>query len=132
MEEPDNKNVYGILITSNIQQVLPTIISRSQVIRVVNNNELQLIEKLVNNDVDLYVATNIIHLTKDFNKALEYKDNYNVLTIIEFLKNYFIYLKALKKQRLILCFFIFLLTIKEQKVTLSYLLVHFLLIFILI
>lgn len=90
MEEPDNKNVYGILITSNIQQVLPTIISRSQVIRVVNNNELQLIEKLVNNDVDLYVATNIIHLTKDFNKALEYKDNYNVLTIIEFLKNYFI------------------------------------------
>lgn len=90
MEEPDNSEVYGILITANQGNVLETIISRSQVIRVTKNNNEEIVSKLLEDEeISEYVAINVSHLTKDITKAFELAKESNIVGIIEFIELYF-------------------------------------------
>lgn len=92
MEEPESNNVYGILITSNIAKVLPTITSRSQVIRVNKALDNHIINYLIANDVNKYKARLISYLTKNEVDALAYSADINIDKLItymdEFILNY--------------------------------------------
>ncbi len=70
LEEPDGET-YAILTTNNIEKVLPTILSRCQLVSLksdsVTNKVTNLIEKGVSDD-DAYI---ISHLFDDYQKAIE-------------------------------------------------------------
>jgi DNA polymerase III subunit delta' len=88
MEEPENSNVYGILLTNNLQSVLPTITSRSQVVRVNASILNDIYETLINDEVDDFTARNISFLTSDFNLAKNYLDDPNIIEIINYIKEH--------------------------------------------
>lgn len=87
MEEPDSKNVYGILISSNISNVLPTIISRAQVIRVSSENNYSVENELILKEVDSYISKNIAYLTKNVNSAISFSEDNNIIDILTFIKD---------------------------------------------
>lgn len=88
MEEPENSNVYGILLTNNLQSVLPTITSRSQVVRVNASILNDIYETLINDEVDDFTARNISFLTSDLNLAKNYLDDPNIIEIINYIKEH--------------------------------------------
>ena len=64
MEEPSNSNTYGILISDNKDDLLPTIVSRCQDIPFLTRDFSYLIDEYMNNGfdyVDAYLLTNILH-----------------------------------------------------------------------
>ena len=70
MEEPDSFDTYGIFITDNKQDLLPTIVSRCQDIPFMTRDFSFLIEKYTESGfdyVDAYLLANILHsYDKDF------------------------------------------------------------------
>lgn len=88
MEEPESNEVYGFLMTANLSNVLKTIISRSQVIRINANNDVDIYEELIKKEIDSYVAKNISHLTKSLEEANELSEEFNIISSIEFVKSY--------------------------------------------
>lgn len=89
MEEPDNDLVYGLLTTSNQSNVLPTILSRAQIIRIPYNNENIVFKELEDEDVELYHLKLISLLTKDLNEAKDMIYNANLIEVFDFVKEYF-------------------------------------------
>lgn len=64
MEEPSNSNTYGIFITDNKQDLLPTIVSRCQDIPFLTRDFSFLIDKYMEagfDYVDSYLLSNILH-----------------------------------------------------------------------
>lgn len=93
MEEPDNESVYGILISSNISNVLPTIISRAQVMRVNSDiNENHLYDYLLGEDTESFFAKHISFLTNNKEEALTLKEDSSIKIIsnfiLSFIENY--------------------------------------------
>jgi len=82
IEEPQ-ENTYTILTTDNIHQILPTIISRCQVINFQPIAKDIIIKHLVTNGIDLYIATICSHLTNDLDKALIYAEDENIVSVID-------------------------------------------------
>lgn len=88
MEEPENSMVYGLLTSSNLQGVLPTITSRSQIVRMKDvNNEVA--KHLINENHDSFVSYNISALTNDLSEAFELINNPSIMEVIDYLKAYF-------------------------------------------
>lgn len=83
MEEPESKNTFGFLLTSNIEQILPTIISRSQVLKMSLDNEDDVIFKLLNEGISESLSYNAILLTKDYDEAYKISNNDSYIKIIE-------------------------------------------------
>lgn len=82
IEEP-REDTYTILTTDNFHQILPTIISRCQIINFQPVAKEIIINHLVENNVDKYIATICAHLTNDLEKALEYANDENIISIID-------------------------------------------------
>lgn len=89
MEEPENDQVYGILITSNISNVLKTVISRAQVIRILDKEDNDIYNYLLNNDISSYLAKMISFITKNEEDANLLSNNENFIKITEFIHSYF-------------------------------------------
>lgn len=69
--EEMNENDYGILISENLNSILPTIKSRSQIISFQKAMEADVIEELVNNKVSEQLARVIVKLTNSVSDGLE-------------------------------------------------------------
>lgn len=88
MEEPSNQNTYGFLLTENKDVILPTILSRSQVIKLKNPDEDVLYEKLIEEHIDPSLAKLLPHLTKNFDQAIEMAIDPNMIELIHFMKDF--------------------------------------------
>ncbi len=82
IEEPV-ADTYTILTTDNLHQILPTIISRCQVINFQPIPKASIVNYLIENGVDTYIAGICSHLTNDFDKALEIANNDKIINIID-------------------------------------------------
>lgn len=89
MEEPDNKLVYGLLTSSNQANILPTITSRAQIIRVLAKEENIVYNELSKEEYDTYLVKSISLITKDLVEANELIRSENLVVVIEFVNNYF-------------------------------------------
>ncbi|MGI6710288.1 MAG: hypothetical protein ACOX4W_02470 [Bacilli bacterium] len=85
LEESNDSN-YGILITDNIQKVLLTIKSRSQVISFREVPRATLINELEKEGIPREDATIYASITNDLKEALEYHTDSKVKQIIELVK----------------------------------------------
>lgn len=70
IEEPE-KDTYTILITDNLHQILPTIISRCQVLNFQPIDKKMMVKHLENCGVDEHLAHICSHLTNDLDVAIE-------------------------------------------------------------
>lgn len=86
MEEPESSFVYGLLLTTNTANVLPTIISRAQTIKLTAINKKILIEELLIVGIDERLASNIAIITNSLETALQLKDDEVFLSIISFIE----------------------------------------------
>lgn len=89
MEEPETNETYGLLLTSNLSNVIPTIISRAQNVKLTSLNKLDFINKLTDNDIELTLARNIALVTNSLDKALELSEDESFLKIVTFLETLF-------------------------------------------
>lgn len=85
IEEPQ-PNTYIILTTENIYQILPTIISRTQVIKFQPVPKTEIVDSLIEKNVDLNIALICSHLTNDVDKAYEIATDNNIVEVIELVK----------------------------------------------
>ncbi|MCD4826738.1 MAG: hypothetical protein K8Q99_03005 [Acholeplasmataceae bacterium] len=86
MEDPSSKEVYGFLLTDNIESMIPTIISRSQVIHLTEINEEVLKEELMELGIDENAATLAPYLTKDIDQAIELSKDPNFIGMLDFIE----------------------------------------------
>ncbi|MBE0700892.1 MAG: AAA family ATPase, partial [Acholeplasmataceae bacterium] len=63
MEEPLNHRVFGFLLTENIDDVIRTILSRSQIIHLKSVDEKDMFEELMKHDIDEKAATIAPYIT---------------------------------------------------------------------
>jgi len=87
MEEPTSHTVYGFLLTENVGDVLPTILSRSQVIYLKSVDELDLQKALISNEIDEKVATLAPYITKNIDEAMALAENPNFIQMITFIED---------------------------------------------
>ncbi|WP_147535856.1 DNA polymerase III subunit delta' [Bacillus marasmi] len=74
LEEP-HQQTYAILITEQIQRILPTILSRCQILTFTPLSPKHLIEKLVSEGVEPSVAPLLAQLTNNIDEAMELSKN---------------------------------------------------------
>ncbi len=88
IEEPP-ANVYGILCSTNANQILPTILSRCQKIRLkeLDNNIVRKI--LIKKGVNKEIATLLSFITNDIEDGYNLSLDSNILKMFELFKNYF-------------------------------------------
>ncbi len=86
MEEPTSKEVYGFLLTDNIEDMISTIISRSQVIHLTEINEDILKDELLKLGIAENVATLAPYLTKDIDQATLLAEDPNFIGMLEFIE----------------------------------------------
>lgn len=86
MEEPLSAQVFGFLLTENIDLMIRTILSRSQVIHMINRSEEDLEKELQQLNIDERVAILAPFLTKDIDEAVLLAENPNFLAIIDFIE----------------------------------------------
>lgn len=84
--EESGENNYGILVSDNIQKVLLTIKSRSQVVSFREVPKVNLIKELEKNKVLKEDALIYANLTNDLQEALEYSRDEKIKSIIELVK----------------------------------------------
>ncbi|QVK18088.1 DNA polymerase III subunit delta' [Mycoplasmatota bacterium] len=85
IEEPQEET-YTILITDNIHQILPTIISRCQVINFQPIPKKEIINYLIQHKIDPYIASICAHLTNDLEEALIIASDDNINHVIDLVK----------------------------------------------
>lgn len=86
MEDPISKEVYGFLLTDNIDDMIPTIISRSQVIHLTEINEEVLKDEMIKLGVLENAATLAPYLTKDIDQAIELSNDPNFIGMLDFIE----------------------------------------------
>ncbi|MBP2242564.1 DNA polymerase-3 subunit delta' [Cytobacillus eiseniae] len=74
LEEP-HPHTIAILMTEQLQQILPTILSRCQAISFHALSPNQMIDKLLSSGVDTHLAPILAQLTNNLDEALEYSRN---------------------------------------------------------
>ncbi len=95
LEEPVSKVSLGFLLTDNLEMVIDTIKSRSQIINLPAPSEISLTEKLLKEDFDLFMAELIPYLDKNIDNLREMRNNANIKVLLDNFKNY---LEALTKK----------------------------------
>ncbi len=88
LEEPVSKVSIGFLLTDNLEMVIDTIKSRSQIINLPAPTEASLTEKLIKDDFDLLTAELIPYLDKNIDNLRKMKDNANIKLLIDNFKQY--------------------------------------------
>ncbi len=86
MEEPLSHNVYGFLLTDNYEDVIRTIISRSQVLHLKSIDEKDLELELLNQNIDERIAVLVPYLTKNIDEAILFAENPNFLELVNFIE----------------------------------------------
>lgn len=86
MEDPISKEVYGFLLTDNIDNMISTIISRSQVIHLTEINEDALKTELMQLGILENAATLAPYLTKDIDQAVELSKDPNFIGMLDFIE----------------------------------------------
>jgi DNA polymerase-3 subunit delta' len=86
MEEPISKQVYGFLLTENIDDCLRTIISRSQVIHLKGIDEKDLEQELLALGVESKIATLAPYVTKDLEEATKLSEDPNFMQLVDFIE----------------------------------------------
>jgi DNA polymerase III subunit delta' len=86
MEEPLSHNVFGFLLTENLDGVLRTIQSRSQILHLKSIDEKDLEKELRALGVNEKIATLAPYLTKNIEEATLLAEDPNFLQMIEFLE----------------------------------------------
>ncbi|MCR5787412.1 MAG: AAA family ATPase [Acholeplasmatales bacterium] len=88
IEEPQ-KGVYGILCTTNAKGLLPTILSRCQILRF-NELDPRILEKaLIKNGVTKEAACLLSYLTSDIDNALELNNDIKILNMFKMFNSFF-------------------------------------------
>ncbi len=87
MEEPLSHNVYGFLLTDNYEDVIRTIISRSQVLHLKSIDEKDLELELLNQGIDERIAVLVPYLTKNIDEAILFAENPNFLEMVNFIES---------------------------------------------
>jgi DNA polymerase III subunit delta' len=88
LEEPLSKDTMGILLTDNHDVILPTILSRSQVILLKPRSESALSLELLNAGIDPYMAEMLPYLNKDKRVVLDMANDQNIIYLIDLVKQY--------------------------------------------
>jgi len=86
MEEPISQEVYGFLLTDQIDMVIQTITSRSQMIQLTKVDELTLKEQLLKENIDEKLATLAPYITKDLNQAIQLTLDVNFIELVNFIE----------------------------------------------
>lgn len=84
--EDAQENCYGILLTENVNLVLPTIVSRSQVVKFLPLDRKHIATELLASGVDHEVAVAISILTNDLEEAHRLADDSLTLQTLELVK----------------------------------------------
>lgn len=93
LEEPI-EGIYAIFTTQNINKVLPTIISRCQVIEIKQDNKTVLKNELIEEGFDQENANILSTLMNDKNKILEIDENYFAdikVEVLNFIEDLFLH-----------------------------------------
>ncbi|CDR31398.1 DNA polymerase III subunit delta' [Acholeplasma oculi] len=86
LEEPKSDLMVGFLLTDDLNQILPTIRSRSQVIMIHDDNKSVFIESLTERLVDLKDALYLSYLTKDIDEAMLLANDQNFIQSVEYIQ----------------------------------------------
>jgi len=85
IEEPQS-DTYTILITDNIHQILKTIVSRCQVLNFQPIPKLEIVNALIENQIDPYIASICAHLTNDLDQAIKIGTDERIKDVIDIVK----------------------------------------------
>ncbi|MFP4177553.1 MAG: AAA family ATPase [Acholeplasmataceae bacterium] len=85
MEEPQNESVYGFLLTENVDDVLRTIVSRSQVVKLRSPSEKELEGYLIEQGVEERLAAIAPYVTRDLDEAIELSTDPNFILLVDFI-----------------------------------------------
>lgn len=85
LEEP-NDNIYGILITENVQIILKTIKSRCQVISFPQKNKEKIIKKLTSLGIDEEISRILSSITNDEDEILSMINEGLIIDIIDLVR----------------------------------------------
>jgi len=83
MEEPSGKKTIGILLTEDKDQILPTIISRSQVFFLKEQTEEDVFKNLIENQLEEIDANLLALISKDMNEIFSLLEDENYLSLKE-------------------------------------------------
>ncbi|CCV65293.1 DNA polymerase III, delta prime subunit [Paracholeplasma brassicae] len=86
LEEPLSKKTIGFLLTDNPDQVINTIISRSQVIYLKPRSEKELTEILLEEGYDPFISSFLPYLNKDMVVAKKMAEDPNALAMLSLIK----------------------------------------------
>lgn len=75
LEEPKDNETIGFLLTDDLNAIIPTILSRAQVILIEDDSEQDFIESLTKNEISEADAYYLSTLTKDFEEANAFFDD---------------------------------------------------------
>jgi len=87
MEEPYSQAVYGFLLTDSYDQVITTIVSRSQVLHLTEVDELTLKELLIEDGVEENLATLTPFISKNIDQAKSLAEDDNFVGMVTFLES---------------------------------------------
>ena len=87
LEEP-NENVYAILTTKNVNQVLPTIVSRCQNLKIISENKNEILSYFNIKDVPLKYSEILINFSLEESEILSLYSDKNIKAIIDNTLNY--------------------------------------------
>ncbi len=82
LEEP-NENVYAILTSKNINQVIPTIVSRCQILKIKSEDKTRLISYLNNKEIDEKYLQILINFSISNKDLLSYYQDKNIINLID-------------------------------------------------
>lgn len=100
IEEPDGE-ITIMLLTTEVQQLLPTIVSRAQIIHFPVRDITIRIEDILEKDVPKEAATILAYLTQDTDRAVEIYESEEFNDIVEMVWKWFLLLHKNKDQALI-------------------------------
>lgn len=85
MEEPQNENIHGFLLTENVDDVLKTIVSRSQIVKLKSPNEKELEGYLIEQGIEGRLASIAPYVTRDLDEAVELSMDPNFILLVDFI-----------------------------------------------
>ena len=91
IEEPEGE-ITILLLTTEVQQLLPTIVSRCQILHFHVRNIEDRIEEIVARDIPRTQATLLAYLTQDASEALEIYEQENYSTLVDTVWKWFLML----------------------------------------
>lgn len=87
LEEP-NENVYAILTTKNVNQVLPTIVSRCQNLKIISENKNEILSNFNIKDVPLKYSEILINFSLEESEIFSLYSDKTIKAIIDNTLNY--------------------------------------------